>query len=142
MQHKPRRLASFYYYKSLTCIVCETNIKKNITESNKNNVYQILYIQVAGDMQPCDYRPLYACSRHWTDFAFGLPSSSDTTAYWLNVLPRCTHRCMGPLLMVLSARMPLATCINCLSSGCSRARMRLWPPAVLDTAHGFKLIRH
>lgn len=85
-------------------------------------------------------RPVYAVSRCWTDFHFHLPSSEEIRNYWMQTLPRVTHPCMGIVVTLLSAKIPL-TCCDCCIRLLRRGRMKLWPPAELDTGHGFKLVR-
>ncbi len=85
-------------------------------------------------------RPLYAVSGCWTDFHFHLPSSEEIRNYWMQTLPRVTHPCMGLVITILSARIPFPCC-DCCMRLFRRGRMKFWPPAELDTGHGFKLVR-
>ncbi|XP_029951527.1 transmembrane protein 168 [Salarias fasciatus] len=81
----------------------------------------------------------YGVSRHWSDYTLHLPSGSDVTNHWSAYFPRVTYPvvqlalwCGGlNLLWICNA------CLRCLK----RLKLNWFPPAILDTGQGFKLVR-
>ncbi|KAM9807457.1 transmembrane protein 168-like [Neosynchiropus ocellatus] len=81
----------------------------------------------------------YGVSANWGDYTLRLPSGSDVTNHWSTYFPRATYPVVwlaqqsgGPnQLWVCGA------CLRCLR----RLKLNLFPPAVLDTGQGFKLVR-
>ncbi|XP_071809907.1 transmembrane protein 168-like [Asterias amurensis] len=82
-------------------------------------------------------KAVYAVSRMWSEFEFHRPTDEDIEEHWQQSFPRLTH----PLIKVL--RIPSAldkynfSCWNCLK----RWKMKWLPPHVINTGHGFKLVR-
>ncbi|KAM8861055.1 transmembrane protein 168-like [Synchiropus picturatus] len=81
----------------------------------------------------------YGVSASWGDYTLRLPTGSDVTNHWSTYFPRATYPvvwmaqwCGGLNLLWLCG-----ACLRCLR----RLKLRLFPPAVLDTGQGFKLVR-
>ncbi|XP_074532935.1 transmembrane protein 168 [Halichoeres trimaculatus] len=81
----------------------------------------------------------YGVSRHWSDYTLHLPTGSDVTNHWSMYFPRVTYPvvqlalwCGGLNLLGLCG-----FCLRCLR----RVKLNWFPPAVLDTGQGFKLVR-
>ena len=105
---------------------------------------QQLATQAPGtDAQPASSRcrPAYAVSRRWASFAFHAPSTADTNAYWADVVPRPLHACMRPILALVGVNCGRFVPLGALNRWLRACRLRIWPPALLDTQHGFRLVR-
>ncbi|XP_038054487.1 transmembrane protein 168-like [Patiria miniata] len=84
-------------------------------------------------------KAVYAVSRPWSEFEFHRPTEEDIEQHWQQGFPRLTH----PLIRIL--RIPSSLdlfsycfrCWNCLK----RWKMKWLPPYVINTGHGFKLVR-
>lgn len=82
---------------------------------------------------------VYGLSKHWGDYTLHLPSGNDMTRHWRAYFPRVT----SPLVQValwcgrLDAAWICGVCLRCLR----RLKLGWFPPAVLDTGQGFKLVR-
>ncbi|XP_002739520.1 transmembrane protein 168-like [Saccoglossus kowalevskii] len=84
-------------------------------------------------------RASYGVSRRWSDFSFHSPTEQDIESHWQNSFPSITR----PFIKVLS--IPGNTnifgccdpCIRCVK----RCKMKWLSPLVIDTGHGFKLVR-
>ncbi|XP_010881514.2 transmembrane protein 168 [Esox lucius] len=80
----------------------------------------------------------YGVSRHWSDYMLHLPTGTDVTKHWRAYFPRMTQWvqlalwCSGLNLFWLCS-----SCLRCLK----RVKLNWFPPAILDTGHGFKLVR-
>ncbi|XP_059402018.1 transmembrane protein 168-like [Carassius carassius] len=84
-------------------------------------------------------RAAYGISRHWSDYKLHLPTESDVTRHWRLYFPRLTypvvqlaHWCGG-----LDLFWVCGYCIRLLR----RIKLAWFPPAVLDTGQGFKLVK-
>ncbi|XP_077988254.1 transmembrane protein 168-like [Glandiceps talaboti] len=84
-------------------------------------------------------RATYGVSKTWTDFTFHSPTEQDIESHWQNSFPSITR----PFIIILS--IPGNTnifgccdsCIRCVK----RCKMKWLSPLVIDTGHGFKLVR-
>lgn len=92
-----------------------------------------------------DLRPRYAVSRNWSDFRLARPDKYEVRVYWRHTLPRWTHGTLGAVVDLMAvlgytsrvdALLHRLTCVSVLQ----RWRLKLFPPAELDTGHGFKLL--
>lgn len=81
----------------------------------------------------------YGVSRHWSDYTLHLPSGSDLTNHWRMYFPRMTYPVVHLALACGSLNLLWLcdACLRCLK----RAKLSWFPPAVLDTGQGFKLVR-
>ncbi|XP_051548873.1 transmembrane protein 168-like [Myxocyprinus asiaticus] len=84
-------------------------------------------------------RAFYGISRHWSDYKLHLPTEKDVTRHWSLYFPRLTypvvqlaHWCGG-----LNLFWVCGYCIRLLR----RVKLTWFPPAVLDTGQGFKLVK-
>lgn len=84
-------------------------------------------------------RAAYGISRHWSDYKLHLPTESDVTRHWKIYFPRLTypvvqlaHWCGGLNLF--------GVCDYCVRL-LRRIKLTWFPPAVLDTGQGFKLVK-
>lgn len=84
-------------------------------------------------------RAAYGISRLWSDYKLHLPTDSDVTRHWRLYFPRLTypvvqlaHWCGG-----LNLFWVCAYCVRLLR----RIKLTWFPPAVLDTGQGFKLVK-
>ena len=87
------------------------------------------------------FHPVYAVSRRWTDFALRSPYSNQAAkddfsrGYFLLCRPCLTAS------TACSRRLNLVRLLGAPGRRYRRLKMRWFPPAVLDTGHGFKLVR-
>lgn len=78
----------------------------------------------------------YGISKNWSDYTLHLPSGSDINNHWSVYYPSITY----PVIY-------LALCLQPESGGPNplkwfrRIKLNWFPPAVLDTGQGFKLLR-
>lgn len=84
-------------------------------------------------------RAAYGISRLWSDYKLHLPTESDVTRHWRLYFPRLTypvvqlaHWCGG-----LNLFWVCGYCVRLLR----RIKLTWFPPAVLDTGQGFKLVK-
>lgn len=81
----------------------------------------------------------YGLSRHWGDYKLHLPTVSDVAKHWRLYFPRWTYP------MVRLAHWSVSLDLFWVCSVClrflRRLKLRWFPPAVLDTGQGFKLVR-
>ncbi|XP_017350215.1 transmembrane protein 168-A [Ictalurus punctatus] len=87
-------------------------------------------------------RPLtavYGVSKCWSDYRLHLPTGSDVEKHWKTHFPRVTYPlvamanwCCGLNLLWLCS-----ACLRCFR----RLKLGWFPPAVLDTGQGIKLVR-
>lgn len=81
----------------------------------------------------------YGISKHWSDYTLHLPTENDLTNHWSMYFPRITypvvHLALGSdslnLLWICNV------CLRCFK----RVKLNWFPPAILDTGQGFKLVR-
>lgn len=80
----------------------------------------------------------YGVSRRWADYTLHLPTGSDVAKHWKTHFPRATYPmvhlsnwCCGLSLLWLCA-----ACLRCFR----RCKLAWFPPAVLDTGQGIKLV--
>lgn len=81
----------------------------------------------------------YGLSRHWSDYTLHLPSGSDLAHHWGAYFPRLAYPLVQLLLWCSSLHL-LWLCsatLRCLR----RVKLNWFPPAVLDTGQGLKLVR-
>jgi len=81
--------------------------------------------------------PVYAVSRRWSDFALRSPynnSKDDTSFAWM------CRPCLT-LSTSCSRRLNLVKLLGAPGRRYRRLKMRWFPPAVLATGHGFKLVQ-
>lgn len=81
----------------------------------------------------------YGVSKHWSDYTLHLPSGSDLTNHWGVYFPRITYPVVQLVLWCGSLNL-LWLCsafLRCLR----RVKLNWFPPGVLDTGQGFKLVR-
>ncbi|XP_024138357.1 transmembrane protein 168 [Oryzias melastigma] len=81
----------------------------------------------------------YGISKHWSDYTLHLPTGSDLTNHWSGYFPRFSHPVVRLALWCGSrdALWICSSCVKCLK----RWKLNWFPPAVLDTGQGFKLVR-
>ncbi|XP_043943258.1 transmembrane protein 168-like [Protopterus annectens] len=84
-------------------------------------------------------RAVYGVSKCWSDYSLHLPTESDVAKHWVTYFPRVTYPVVhlanwcGGLNLFWMCKV----CFKCFR----RFKMSWFPPAVLDTGHGFKLVR-
>uniref|UniRef100_A0AAX7UAK5 Transmembrane protein 168b n=1 Tax=Astatotilapia calliptera TaxID=8154 RepID=A0AAX7UAK5_ASTCA len=81
----------------------------------------------------------YGISKHWGDYTLHLPTGSDVTNHWSMYFPRVTYPVVQLALWCGSLNL-LWTCSACLRC-LKRLKLNWFPPAILDTGQGFKLVR-
>lgn len=80
----------------------------------------------------------YGVSKHWSDYTLHLPTGSDLTNHWAMFFPRVTYPVVQLALWCGG--------LNLLGVGgfflryLRRVKLNWFPPAVLDTEQGFKLV--
>ncbi|XP_077450101.1 transmembrane protein 168-A [Stigmatopora argus] len=81
---------------------------------------------------------VYAVSKRWSDYTLHLPTGSDVAKHWKTHFPKVTYPmvhlsnwCCGLNLFWLCS-----ICLRCFR----RCKLAWFPPAVLDTGLGFKLV--
>ncbi|XP_072175741.1 transmembrane protein 168-like [Diadema setosum] len=81
----------------------------------------------------------YAVSGRWGEFVFHQPTEAEMESHWQSNFPRATHPLIK-LLQLPSALDVLSLCSSCLH--CIRRWKLMWlPPKVINTGHGFKLVK-
>ncbi|XP_076851281.1 transmembrane protein 168-A [Brachyhypopomus gauderio] len=81
----------------------------------------------------------YGVSRCWSDYSLHLPTGCDVAKHWKTYFPRATY----PLVTVanwccgLNLLWLCSACLRCVR----RLKLAWFPPTVLDTGHGIKLVR-
>ncbi|XP_032446674.1 transmembrane protein 168 [Xiphophorus hellerii] len=80
----------------------------------------------------------YGVSRHWSDYTLHLPTGSDVTNHWSMYFPQVTYPVVQ-LAVWCSGLNLLGVCSFCLRY-LRRIKLNWFPPAVLDTQQGFKLV--
>ncbi|XP_018585419.1 transmembrane protein 168 [Scleropages formosus] len=82
---------------------------------------------------------IYGVSKCWSDYTLHLPTGSDVAKHWKAHFPQATYPlvhlanwCGGLNLLWLCG-----SCLRCFR----RLKLSWFPPAVLDTGQGFKLVR-
>ncbi|KAI4880695.1 hypothetical protein NFI96_018427 [Prochilodus magdalenae] len=81
----------------------------------------------------------YGLSRHWGDYKLHLPTGNDVAKHWKLYFPRLTYPVVQ-LVQWCSALNLFWICGICLRF-MRRVKLNWFPPAVLDTGQGFKLVR-
>lgn len=81
----------------------------------------------------------YGISKHWSDYTLHLPTGSDVTNHWSIYFPRMTYPVVQ-LALWCSSLNELSLCSICLRC-LKRVKLNWFPPAILDTGQGFKLVR-
>ncbi|KAE8296039.1 Transmembrane protein 168 [Larimichthys crocea] len=81
----------------------------------------------------------YGVSEHWSDYTLHLPTGSDVTTHWSMYFPRVTYPVVQLALWSSSLNLLwlCSVCLRCLK----RVKLNWFPPAILDTGQGFKLVR-
>lgn len=81
----------------------------------------------------------YGISKHWSDYTLHLPTGSDVTNHWSMYFPRMTYPVVQLALWCggLNLLWLCSFCLRCLR----RVKLNWFPPAILDTGQGFKLVR-
>ncbi|CAJ1056236.1 transmembrane protein 168 [Xyrichtys novacula] len=81
----------------------------------------------------------YGISKHWSDYTLHLPTGSDVTNHWSMYFPRVTYPVVQLALWCggLNLLWFCGVCLRCLK----RVKLNWFPPAILDTGQGFKLVR-
>lgn len=82
---------------------------------------------------------VYGLSRPWGDYTLHLPTGNDVTHHWGAYFPRLTFPLVQLALWCsqLDVLWLCGVCLRCLK----RLKLNWFPPAVLDTGQGFKLVR-
>ncbi|XP_064417625.1 transmembrane protein 168 isoform X2 [Latimeria chalumnae] len=81
----------------------------------------------------------YGVSKPWSDYTLHLPTGSDVTKHWMMYFPHITY----PLVHLanwfggLNLFWACKVCFRCFR----RLKMSWFPPTVLDTGQGFKLVK-
>ncbi|XP_031724575.1 transmembrane protein 168-like [Anarrhichthys ocellatus] len=81
----------------------------------------------------------YGISKYWSDYTLHLPTGSDRTNYWSMYFPRMTYPVVHSLASVWQSDEPWLCTI--WLRYLKRVKLNLFPPAILDTGQGFKLVR-
>uniref|UniRef100_A0A8C1VZK6 Transmembrane protein 168a n=1 Tax=Cyprinus carpio TaxID=7962 RepID=A0A8C1VZK6_CYPCA len=82
---------------------------------------------------------IYGVSKPWSDYALHLPTGSDVAKHWKTHFPKATY----PLLAVanwccgLNLLWLCSVCLRCVR----RLKLSWFPPSILDTGQGIKLVR-
>nr|XP_057931464.1 transmembrane protein 168 [Doryrhamphus excisus] len=81
----------------------------------------------------------YGVSRHWSDYTLHLPTGHDVTHHWRVHFPRVTYPVVQMALWGggLNQLWLCSACVRYLK----RVKLNWFPPAILDTGQGFKLVR-
>ncbi|XP_042352866.1 LOW QUALITY PROTEIN: transmembrane protein 168-like [Plectropomus leopardus] len=81
----------------------------------------------------------YGISKEWGDYKLHLPTGSDVTNHWSIYFPRITYPVVQLALWCggLNVLWLCSVCLQCLK----RIKLNWFPPAILDTGQGFKLVR-
>ncbi|XP_053174742.1 transmembrane protein 168 [Scomber japonicus] len=81
----------------------------------------------------------YGISKHWSDYTLHLPTGSDVTTHWSMYFPRMTYPVVQLALWCggLNLLWLCSACLRCLR----RIKLNWFPPAILDTGQGFKLVK-
>ncbi|KAK2842573.1 hypothetical protein Q5P01_012773 [Channa striata] len=81
----------------------------------------------------------YGISKNWSDYKLHLPTGSDVTSHWSMYFPRMTYPVVHLALWCggLNLQWICSVCLRCLK----RIKLNWFPPAILDTGQGFKLVR-
>ncbi|KAM9377025.1 transmembrane protein 168 [Pholidichthys leucotaenia] len=82
---------------------------------------------------------IYGISKHWSDYTLHLPTGSDLTNHWRIYFPRMTYPVVQLALWCSSLNL-LWICGVCLRR-LKRFKLNWFPPTILDTGQGFKLVR-
>lgn len=82
---------------------------------------------------------VYGISKNWSDYTLHLPSGNDVTNHWSMYFPRMTYPVVQLALWCGSLNL-LWMCSACLRF-LRRVKLNWFPPAILDTGQGLKLIR-
>ncbi|XP_047451352.1 transmembrane protein 168 [Mugil cephalus] len=82
---------------------------------------------------------IYGISKHWSDYKLHLPTGSDVTNHWSMYFPRITYPVVH-LAQWTGGRNQMSICDICLRC-LKRIKLNWFPPAILDTGQGFKLVR-
>ena len=87
-------------------------------------------------------KPTYAVSRRWTDFSLRVPSleESELSGHWKVNDSFFCRPCLT-LSASCARRLRLVRLLSAPGRRYRRLKMRWFPPSVLDTGHGFKLVR-
>ncbi|KAK5867033.1 hypothetical protein PBY51_011556 [Eleginops maclovinus] len=82
---------------------------------------------------------VYGISKHWSDYMLHLPTGSDVTSHWSLYFPRVTYLVVQLAVWCggLNVLWLCSVCLRCLK----RVKLNWFPPAILDTGQGFKLVR-
>ncbi|KAM3869692.1 transmembrane protein 168 [Diretmus argenteus] len=82
---------------------------------------------------------IYGISKHWSDYTLHLPTGSDVTKHWRMYFPRMTYPVVQLALWCggLNLFWACSFCLRCFK----RVKLNWFPPAILDTGQGFKLVR-
>ncbi|XP_041852458.1 transmembrane protein 168 [Melanotaenia boesemani] len=82
---------------------------------------------------------VYGISKHWSDYTLHLPTGNDVTDHWRMYFPRITYPVVQMALWCSSLNLLwiCGFCLRCLK----RIKLNWFPPAILDTGQGFKLVR-
>lgn len=81
----------------------------------------------------------YGISKYWSDYMLHLPSGNDVTNHWRMYFPRMTYPVVQLALWCsgLNVLWLCSICLRCIK----RVKLYWFPPAILDTGQGFKLVR-
>ncbi|XP_039989096.1 transmembrane protein 168 [Xiphias gladius] len=81
----------------------------------------------------------YGISKHWSDYTLHLPTGSDVTNHWRMYFPRMTYPVVQ--LAVWCSSLNLLWICSVFLRCLKRVKLNWFPPAILDTGQGFKLVR-
>ncbi|XP_019934546.1 transmembrane protein 168-like [Paralichthys olivaceus] len=82
---------------------------------------------------------IYGISKHWSDYKLHLPTGNDVTNHLSMYYPEMTHPVVQ-LVMGCDRMNEVSICGTCLQCF-KRLKLNWFPPAILDTGLGFKLVR-
>lgn len=82
---------------------------------------------------------VYGLSKQWADYTLHLPTGNDMTNHWGAYFPRMTFPVVQLALWCsgLDVLWLCGVCLRCVK----RIKLTWFPPAILDTGQGFKLVR-
>lgn len=81
----------------------------------------------------------YGISKYWSDYTLHLPTGNDVANLWSMYFPRMTYPVVK-LALWSGVSNELGLCSICLRF-LKRVKLNWFPPAILDTGQGFKLVR-
>ncbi|KAL0968582.1 hypothetical protein UPYG_G00268840 [Umbra pygmaea] len=82
---------------------------------------------------------VYGISKHWSDYTLQMPTGTDAKKYWRMNFPKMTYPVID--LALESSKPKLFWLCSIFVRLLKRIKLNWFPPAILDTGHGFKLVK-